>query len=194
MSKLLYLSVWDFSREEENGICKKIKSQEKVFTDAGFQVDRTFIRNGQACMRISGEEIRLGSAGILGKVEANRLFYKFLKKHLLENTYEAVYIRYGLSDRGFFQICRLLKKQGARIILEIPTYPYEGEAIRGLKDKVGIFLDHTYRAKLSPYVDYIATFTDDKEIWGIPAYRIENGIDVDTIIAKLKGFIAEHEK
>ncbi len=184
MSRLLYLSVWDFTDEEKNGICKKIKSQEKVFTDAGFQVDCAYISRGQACVRIDGSEILLGEVGILGKLKANHFFYDFLRKNIGRKPYDAVYIRYGLSDRYFYKTCKLLKQAGARIIIEIPTYPYEGEANRGWKDTIGIFLDHTYRRKLSLWVDQIATFTDDPSIWNIPAYHIQNGIDTAAMSAR----------
>ncbi len=181
MNRLLYLSVWDFTEEEQNGICKKIKNQEKVFADRDFQVDRAYICDKKACVRLGDAQIILGKVGLLGKVKANKLFYRFLKEQVPVRPYTAVYIRYGLSDKYFYKLCKLLKKNGARIIIEIPTYPYEGEATRGLKDKIGISLDHKYRKKLSRYVDRIATFTDDPQIWNIPAYHIQNGIDTTQI-------------
>lgn len=42
--KILYLSTWDFTNEESDGVCKKIYSQIAVFEKKGYEVDFIFIK------------------------------------------------------------------------------------------------------------------------------------------------------
>lgn len=69
-----------------------------------------------------------------------------------------------------------------KIILEIPTYPYDGEKINhtGIKKKK-YWIEKKYRKSLYKYVDRVVTFSEDDEIFGIKTIKISNGIDLETI-------------
>jgi len=70
----------------------------------------------------------------------------------------------------------------SRIIMEIPTYPYDAEIKSdGLKNMPYLFIDRYNRKKLYKVVDRVATLTGDKYIFGIPTIKIRNGIDLDKI-------------
>lgn len=88
------------------------------------------------------------------------------------------YIRYFLGNYFFRIYLKKLKGKGIKILLEIPTYPYDGEIKKiNIKTK----LDKKVRMKLVEYIDKIVTYSSDKEIWGIPCINISNGIDLDKI-------------
>ena len=72
-----------------------------------------------------------------------------------------------------------------KIILELPTYPYDLEI---KKDNIFTKLDKKYRLNLYKYVDRIVTYSDDEEIFGIKTIKISNGIDIEkiSIASKLK--------
>lgn len=70
------------------------------------------------------------------------------------------------------------KKPNIKIILEIPTYPYDME-ILNRHVNIPLFIKDCYnRKRLSGIVDRIAILTNDKEIWGIKTIKIKNGIDL----------------
>ena len=64
-----------------------------------------------------------------------------------------------------------------KIVLELMTYPYDGEVKRHWYDYSLYWIDRHYRKQLFNYIDRIATLTLDDSIWGIPTLKINNGID-----------------
>lgn len=94
-----------------------------------------------------------------------------------------LYIRFVPLDRKFIRFLEELRKRysSAKIMLEIPTYPYKGELLHNLAMVPFYFKDIFYRGQLKRYVDRIVTLTDDRVIFGISAIHIMNGIIVDDI-------------
>ena len=85
--------------------------------------------------------------------------------------------RYFYSSPWFISYLKFLKKINLKVILEIPTYPYDGE----VKDNFFTKWDKKYRKELHKYVDKGVTYSNDKKIWGITCINISNGIDLDEI-------------
>ena len=102
---------------------------------------------------------------------------KKLQKTKLYEDIDFMYIRYFYSSPWFISYLKFLKKINLKIILEVPTYPYDGE----VKDNFFIRWDKKYREELHKYVDKVVTYSDDKEIWRIPCINISNGIDLEEI-------------
>lgn len=188
MRRLLYLTTWDFSDGPSTGITNKIKAQIKAFESYGFLVDYTCIANNEAYYVKDGHEYILGKVGKLRKLAANIFLYKKLKKE----KYEYVYNRYGLMDIYYFKLLKVLKKNGSKIVVEIPTYPYDKERLSGISWWLLYFLDKIYREKLKGVVDTIATYSDDAEIFGINTIHIHNGIDFESVsIRKPRNHVGE---
>lgn len=71
-----------------------------------------------------------------------------------------------------------------KIVVEIPTYPYDLE-YGPYKTKSLFLLNDKYnRNRMKGIIDYYATLTDDKKIFGVDTIRIDNGIDLDAIPAR----------
>lgn len=177
MKKLLYLTTWDFSDGPSSGITQKIKGQMKAFEEHGFVVDYTCISENMTYYFKDGVKYSLGKVGKFRKLAANYYLYQRLKNE----SYEYVYNRYGLMDTFYFKIIRRLFKQGARIIVEIPTYPYDKERLPGMVWWMLYSLDKLYRNHIWPYVYRIATYSLDKKIFQISTVQIKNGIDFQMI-------------
>ena len=129
MRKILYLTTWDFSDGPSTGITNKIKGQIKAFKTYGFAVNYTYIADGGVYYHKDNQDLFLGKVGKLRKLAANYYLYKILK----EEEYQFVYNRYGLMDLYYFKLLKSLQKSGSRIIIEIPTYPYDDERLLGVK-------------------------------------------------------------
>ena len=93
--------------------------------------------------------------------------------------WDFLYIRKHMPlDRGFIAFLKKCKSQkNKRIVLEIPTYPYDSE-YHGVK-RLFVFKDRIFRPYLKEYVDRILTFSQDDTIFEIPTIKIINGIDVN---------------
>lgn len=100
----------------------------------------------------------------------------------LDNPY-FLYIRRVTVDKGYVDFLTQVKKEypDCKIIIEIPTYPYEKEFFDSA-DAVFLIKDIYYRRKLGKVIDRFATFSDDDVIFGVPAIKIKNGVLVDKIL------------
>lgn len=100
---------------------------------------------------------------------------------MIDDKPDFLYIRFVPVDRRFLGFIKKLREQypGTKILMEIPTYPYEGELTGSLTMFPFYFKDIFYRKELRRYVDRIVTFSEDEEIFGIPTIRTRNGIVVD---------------
>ncbi len=175
--KILYLSTWDFTNEEADGVCKKIYSQIAVFEKNGYDVDFIYIKDGKVIYRENRTERVLGKVGSIKKTPAYIIMYKGLR----DKAYDWVYNRYGMMDTFYYRVLKRLHKNGARILIEIPTYPYIHEMPAGFLYRIMAGWDKIYSAKLKKCVDRIATYSQDDEIFGIKTIKIKNGIDFNSI-------------
>ncbi len=168
----IYISVANL--EEQIGVAKKIEMQCAAIEEIGFKV------------------IHLGAE----KPKKMEIFQKLLpfyygenckriKEHLISFKNEDVriiYIRHSPSAiYGMLDIMATAKEvfPKVKIILEFPTFPYDAECST-LKSKPMLYRDRLHRGKLKKYVDYAATLSPDKDIYGIPAIEITNGTSVDS--------------
>lgn len=177
MQKLLYLTTWDFKDGPSTGITKKILAQMKAFKEYGFNVDYTYIADNKVYFCQDGKSIPLGKVGRLRKLAANF----FLWKKMREKKYSYVYSRYGLADLYYIKLLKEFSIKGSKIIVEIPTYPYDDERLPGVVWWLLYTMDRIFRKKLKYVVDYVATYSSDEKIFGIPTVKVCNGIDFSAI-------------
>lgn len=104
------------------------------------------------------------------------------ENNLLKSEYRFLYIRKPIFTRKFIHFLRVAKEcnPGIKIILEIPTYPYDQE-MKGTIAGISLAKDRYYRTQLFHYVDRIADLSHSEEIFSIPTLPIINGIDLSTI-------------
>lgn len=95
-----------------------------------------------------------------------------------------VYIRHpGEWDSFAVEFFKKIKKSNPaiKIVLELPTYPYDSELSKSWKNWPLFLKDKYSRRHLHKFIDRIATLTNDREIFGIPTLKIGNGINVEKI-------------
>ena len=94
-----------------------------------------------------------------------------------------IYVRKPPIDRKFVAFISSLKKRypSSRIVMEVPTYPYQLELLQSKEMWPWFFKDLYWRQKLSNYIDKVSTFSNDNTLFGIETIRIHNGIDVKSI-------------
>lgn len=78
---------------------------------------------------------------------------------------------------------RQMKAAGMKVVMEIPTYPYDSEyKAQGMSKQ--IFQDKLFRKHLAKELDAIVTFSDYPQIFGQRTIRISNGIDFEHVSMK----------
>lgn len=170
-NKGIYMTITDLDNPA-SGVAKKIKMQCDAFEDNGFAMCEIFYSDSSLIEKLTSRlplYYRKNCKGIIRKLKLINL-----------KEYSFVYFRYPSSSRGFIDILKYIKQNGngLKIIIEIATYPYEQEYKR-IIDLPVLLIDKIYRKKLKEYVDLIVECGSiEREIWGIPAVEITNGINV----------------
>lgn len=106
------------------------------------------------------------------------IYYKKLLKFIDEKNVKLIYVRYPFSEPFFIRFLKECKKRSVKVLLEIPTYPYDEEL-----STFKLFIDRAFRKYLHKYVDRVVAVSNHEEIFGIPTIRISNGIDIEEVKA-----------
>lgn len=186
--KLLYIAFKDFSNLHF-GANAKVLSQCRAFEAYGYDVELVG-RQGEDTVILTPD----GKAEIVAREKSfirNRKIQNLKAKHkqmkavcdyTAGKKYDACYIRYDFSDPSFIHMLKWLRPICKKIVLELPTYPYEAENSVGFLNKVKMQIDVFYRSQLKKYIDFIVTFyAGYKELFGIPVEVIPNGFDFSTM-------------
>lgn len=185
MINALYLSFSGYS--EYNGISKKKLAQIKGLKECGCNVVNCYYSidpdNGHRLwMTDDNVLIDLGT-GIWAKIK-KRINYAPILVYIKKKQISFVYIR-SEHNANPFLICfaKKLRNEGVKIVMEIPTYPYDQEYVT-FKGKCTLLIDKLFRKNLMKQLNAIVTFSNQTEIFGQHTIRISNGIDFSSI--KLK--------
>ena len=176
------------------GVAKKIESQIAALEKCRIKMDYLTRENSSINYRYLLNGIEIKNTNFSRKFLKKIYYYFFypkkneLLKKIKEGKYDFIYIRAYVLTYGGMNFLKNLKKINAKIIWEIPTYPYDQECrtleARTLNKLEKIF----FRKKLKKYISKIVTYSDDNEIFNIKTIRISNGIDIEkiSIINKMK--------
>ena len=99
-----------------------------------------------------------------------------------------LYVRRTVADKAYVGFLRQVKQKfpACKIIIEIFTYPSDKDDFGKWNAWPFYLKEIIYRGKLKRFVDRFVTYTQDKEIFGVPAICTINGINVENV-AVVKG-------
>lgn len=157
----------DINPKSQNGITKKIYWQIQTFREEGIEMDffnpyERFNRRFYSLYR------RLPMARC----------YSWNNKINDKKLYDFIYLRKPwFMDGDLIRFCKEVKLKNPRtkIIMEVPTYPYD-EELKGFKNLVLLKKDKNWRAQIHKYVDRIVTFSQDSRIFDVETIVTSNGI------------------
>lgn len=169
-----------------NGISKKISYQIDALRELGHEVHLCHFssdENGYKTRWVDDMPIRKYGNGLKGKI-LKRIEFDSIAQYAIQNRIELVYMRSDHNANLFtIRMARKMKEANIRIVMEIPTYPYDHEDNIPLKN-MELLIDKCFRRQLAKQLHRIVTFTEYEQIFGIDTIRISNGIDFSRI--KLK--------
>lgn len=191
--KALFLIFHGF--DKANGISKKIHYQVKALKECGADVHLCYYDvspTGGRRWMVDDEVIADFGTGVTAKVR-KRVYFSPIIDYARRQGIEFVYIRSFHNASPFtLRLVKQLKQTGAKVVMEIPTYPYDQEYVtRSMKFHLAI--DRCFRHQVARQLDGIVTFSDAEKIFGGRTIRISNGIDFDDIPLKQQQNDTSHE-
>ena len=177
MKKFLYIAPILINFKKLDGVAKKVINQYSIFKK---YYDSTLISYGvNGIMIIKDKEV---VEVPYGNNHRRTELYKTVVKIIQNEPRDSINIRYPRSEPKFINMLKTIKKiSDAKIVIEIPTYPYRGEIRTNINTMILSPFDFVYRNKLKSYVDRIVTYSKDDEIFGIRTIKTVNGIVFDNI-------------
>lgn len=182
MKKALFLIFHGFN--PSNGISKKISYQLNALKACDMEVHLCYMDETSGKKRLVDETVIADYGnGIMGKIK-KRIEFSSISQYAIDNHIEFVYIRSNHNANPFtIKMVKRMKQAGMKVVMEIPTYPYDSEyEAQGMSKQ--IFQDKIFRNRLAKYLNAIVTFSDYEQIFGQRTIRISNGIDFDSVIIK----------
>lgn len=177
MKNILYITYVDYCEGAFPGVEVKIAGQIKTMAAAGYHVDRVnqYQNSAQLVDMESGKEELFQSS-----VSRRFSLLKAVKAAMSRRSYTAAYIRFQFFSEDVRRITGLLKKSGAKVLMEFPTFPYEGELHQqGPKGEVKLLCDRMFRGVCAKHIDFFVTQAEEPNIYGVPCIRVLNGLDYE---------------
>lgn len=193
--KLLFLIFHGF--DEANGISKKIRYQVEALKSNKVDVSVCWLKeeNGYKYRMLDESILENYGQGVLSKIK-KRTGLNCIYQYIIKNNIDTLYVRSDHHTTPFLiDFYKKVQKKGVKILLEIPTYPYDQE-YKGLSFGYQwvLFLDQFLRKRMAKYIHKIVTFSDDDFIFGRPTIKISNGIDFNSIPLKQLQAVSSNEE
>lgn len=180
--KILFLIFHGF--DPNNGISKKISYQLEAFKANGHEAHLCFMdENGSKRRIVDGNIIADYGNGKKGKI-LKRTEFGSIVNYAITQQIDFVYIRSNHNANPFtINMVRRMKKAGMKVVMEIPTYPYDQEYFNKSMRRQ-LIQDKLFRNMFAKQLDAIVTFSEEDYIFGQQTIRISNGIDFNSVRMK----------
>jgi len=198
MIKVLYVSLLDKQDPRLIGVFKKVYSIQNALKKAGYETAFAHL-NGALKIELESPDEGTTTFQILEYVTGSGLMEKYNKRKeilsVLSNNVidrykpNIIILRFIMADQSLIRTFKKLKHYGIRIVLDVPTYPYDKELGKSCYSFLRLLIDKLYRRMFKKYVDLVYSPSDEPCIFGIENIQVTNGIDCSSIsIKKLRKY------
>ena len=180
--KVLFLIFHGF--DPNNGISKKISYQLKALKENGHEVHLCYMDETVSKRRIVDDNtiVDYGN-GTKGKI-LKRTEFSSVVDFAINSKIDFVYIRSNHNANPFTIIMvKRMKQAGMKVVMEIPTYPYDQEYFNKSMRRQ-LIQDKLFRNQFAKQLDGIVTFSEEDFIFGQKTIKISNGIDFESVRIK----------
>lgn len=173
---------------EYSGITKKIRHQVKALNECGVETDLCYLgwdKDGNQVRWVAEKVQQNYGKGTKAKI-LKRYDYRKLYRYIIDNQITLIYMRSFLNAEPFLiHFVSKLKHSGVKVVMEIPTYPYDDEGKElPLFYKLRFKINKLFRVQLCKSLERIITFSDYDEIFRQKTTKISNGVDFDSLPLK----------
>lgn len=121
---------------------------------------------------------RIWNLSVFGSIARD---YEKVLNELVDPDY--IYMRRTYADKALMNFIRSIrvKYPNCKIVIEIPTYPYDKEMCAYWYTFLIFLKEWYYRKKYRKYVNRFVTYSDDEVIFGVPTICTMNGISTDKV-------------
>lgn len=175
--KGIYIAAIDSCQGKEKGVINKIYGQIKAFNKWNIDMDITHIKDRNILFNNQLLNINLPKP-------TNFFFHKNIKKIIMsqDTNYDFAYIRFSRGDYEYFKLIKFLYKCNIKVIVEIPTYPYNKQyKYTNIKHLIYGAIDKIIWKLINKYIYRISVTNDIEYINGIKCINMYNGIDLETL-------------
>ena len=179
---ILFLIFQGF--DPSNGISKKIIYQQNALKANGHEVHLCYLEDHDIKQRVVDHEVIADyGGGRKGKI-LKRTEFGSIVDYAIKAQIEFVYIRSNHNANPFtIHMVKRMKKAGMKVVMEIPTYPYDQEYFNKSMRRQ-LIQDKLFRNMFAKQLDAIVTFAEEDFIFGQQTIKISNGIDFDSVRLK----------
>ena len=189
--KILFIIFHGF--DPNNGISKKISYQLEAFKANGHETHLCYMDENSSKRRVVDDTVIADYGnGKKGRI-LKRTEFGSIVNYAVTNKIDFVYIRSNHNANPFtIHMVRRMKKKGMKVVMEIPTYPYDQEYFDKWMQRQ-IIQDKLFRNLFAKQLNAIVTFTEEDYIFGQKTIKISNGIDFDSVRMKKKSHHPDNE-
>lgn len=148
--KALYLLFHGFA--PHNGISKKIFYQVAALKECGLEVYLCYMTiDENGCQKRMVEDKVIDNYGNGYKAKIVKWFhFANLCKYIIDNGIDFVYMRsFNNANPALIAMLIRLRKRGIKVVMEIPTYPYDKEFKKSpMEHKIRFFINKLFRKRL----------------------------------------------
>lgn len=190
IGKKIFMYVNYTPKDISIGITKKIRSQIETLRKLGFEVTYTaYLKDGVGVYNNQDELIlEKNFKTKIGNIQ--RYYRRFLlirtAIYYLKQSNECfdyAYLRWHTFDRLYIRMLKIMKDLNMKTIIEAHAYTPNAKAT-SLIGNYNLIMNKIYSKKAKEYVDLIAGISEYDNIIGIKTVKIDNGIDVESIIPR----------
>lgn len=180
--KILFLIFHGF--DPSNGISKKISYQLDAFKANGHEAHLCYMDESISKRRIVDDKVIIAYGdGRKGKI-LKRTEFSSIVNYAIKERIDFVYIRSNHNANPFtLHMVKQIKRAGLKVVMEIPTYPYDQEYFNKSMRRQ-LIQDKLFRKLFAKQLDAIVTFAEEDFIFGQRTIKISNGIDFNSVRIK----------
>ena len=158
--------------DPSNGISKKIIYQLDALKANGHETHLCYMDESSTKRRFVDKQVIADYGnGIKGRI-FKRIEFGSIVDYAIKNQIEFVYIRSNHNANPFtISMVKRMKKAGIRVVMEIPTYPYDQEYFNKSMRRQ-LIQDKLFRHQFAKHLDAIVTFAEDDFIFGQKTIKI----------------------
>lgn len=166
---MFYVVNEDINARGNIGVKKKIFAQMRVFGKHFPRCLMVYYAHGMAYLLEDGCVIEKEVA--LSRVECFKWYCEWMKKYYCRWVYMRCIIP---ATYSYLLFLREMKEMGICVVLEYPSYPYEGE----VKNEDVLREDREYRDRIGNFVSLVTTYESVRTVHGIRTMALQNGVDL----------------